>query len=307
MRASRTLLFVACVVAAWLTMGEMRAQEPLAIKPAERPHFKTAVKLTTVTATVTDAEGHLVRDLPQDQFEVFEDGQPQDITQFTSDRVPVSLGILLDASDSMYGRRITDARSAIDHFLSDLLDPEDEFSLLVFNHHQQVLTPWTEDRSAALTLLAPVKPWGSTAIYDAIIAAIPLADTRHKQRAALLVVSDGADTASDVGVRDVRTALLRTDLFVYAIGIDSGDRRTINAPVNATTLGQITDQSGGHVRIVHDSSEVTLALEQIADELNSQYLIGYSSPREPDGKYHSLRVRVKGGTYRIRARSGYVG
>jgi len=288
-------------------MGEMRAQEPLAIKPAERPHFKTAVKLTTVTATVTDAEGHLVRDLPQDQFEVFEDGQPQDITQFTSDRVPVSLGILLDASDSMYGRRITDARSAIDHFLSDLLDPEDEFSLLVFNHHQQVLTPWTEDRSAALTLLAPVKPWGSTAIYDAIMAAIPLADTRHKQRAALLVVSDGADTASDVGVRDVRTALLRTDLFVYAIGIDSGDRRTINAPVNATTLGQITDQSGGHVRIVHDSSEVTVALEQIADELNSQYLIGYSSPREPDGKYHSIRVRVKGGTYRIRSRSGYMG
>jgi len=265
-------------------MGEMRAQEPLAIKPAERPHFKTAVKLTTVTATVTDAEGHLVRDLPQDQFQVFEDGQPQDITQFTSDRVPVSLGILLDASDSMYGRRITDARSAIDHFLSDLLDPEDEFSLLVFNHHQQVLTPWTEDRSAALTLLAPVKPWGSTAIYDAIMAAIPLADTRHKQRAALIVVSDGADTASDVGVRDVRTALLRTDLFVYAIGIDSGDRRTINAPVNATTLGQITDQSGGHVRIVHDSSEVTVALEQIAEELNSQYLIGYSSPREPDGK-----------------------
>jgi len=288
-------------------MGEMRAQEPLAIKPAERPHFKTAVKLTTVTATITDAEGHLVRDLPQDQFEVFEDGQPQDITQFTSDRVPVSLGILLDASDSMYGRRITDARSAIDHFLSDLLDPEDEFSLLVFNHHQQLLTPWTEDRSAALTLLAPVKPWGSTAIYDAIMAAIPLADTRHKQRAALLVVSDGADTASDVGVRDVRTALLRTDLFVYAIGIDSGDRRTINAPVNATTLGQITDQSGGHVRIVHDSSEVTVALEQIADELNSQYLIGYSSPREPDGKYHSIRVRVKGGTYRIRSRSGYVG
>lgn len=288
-------------------MGEIRAQEPLAIKPAERPHFKTAVKLTTVTATVTDAEGHLVRDLPRDQFEVFEDGQPQDITQFTSDRVPVSLGILLDASDSMYGRRINDARSAIDHFLSDLLDPDDEFSLLVFNHHQQVLTPWTEDRSVALPLLAPVKPWGSTAIYDAIMAAIPLADTRHKQRAALLVVSDGADTASDVGVRDVRTALLRTDLFVYAIGIDSGDRRTINAPVNATTLGQITDQSGGHVRIVHDSSEVTLALEQIADELNSQYLIGYSSPREPDGKYHSIRVRVKGGTYRIRSRSGYVG
>jgi VWFA-related protein len=289
-----------------LSGWQVTAQPPLALKPSERPHFKSAIRLTTVTVTVTDAEGHLVRDLPRERFEVFEDGQTQTVTQFTNDRVPVSLGILLDASDSMYGRRIADAREAIDHFLSALLDPADEFSLVVFNHHQQVLAPWTFDRSLASTMLAPIRPWGSTAIYDAIMTAIPLADSRHNQRAALLVVSDGADTASDTGLRDVRRALLRTDVFVYAIGIDSADRRTINAPVNSATLGQITDQSGGRTRVVHDSSEVSMALEQIADELNSQYLIGYSSPRGGDGKYHSIRVRVKGGDYRVRARSGYV-
>ena len=295
-----------CVAALLLATLGVRAQPPLAMKPSERPHFKSAIRLTTVTVTVTDAEGHLVRDLPRDQFEVFEDGASQPITQFAGDRVPVSLGILLDASDSMYGRRIADAREALDHFMSVLLDPADEFSLMVFNHHQQVLAPWTEDRSLMLTKLAPVKPWGSTAIYDALMTAIPLADSRHNQRAALLVVSDGADTASDTTLRSLRSALLRTDLFVYAVGIDSADRRPINAAVNPTTLGQITDPSGGRTRIVHDSSEVAQALEQIAEELNSQYLIGYSSARAGDGQYHSIRVKVQGGDYRVRARNGYV-
>lgn len=308
MRVHAALVAAGLAVAAGLTSGSsLRAQPPLATPPAQRPHFRSAVKLTTVTATVTDAEGRLVRDLPRDQFELFEDGEAQPITQFTSDRVPVSLGILLDASDSMYGRRIADARGAIDHFVTSLLDSADEFSLLVFNHGQQLLTDWTEDRRLPLTMLEPVKPWGATAIYDAIMSAIPLADSRHRQRAALLVVSDGADTASDTALRDLRRALLRTDLFVYAIGIDSADRRAINAPVNQMALGEITDQSGGRTHIVHDSSEVMEALGRIAAELNSQYLIGYASPREADGKYHSIRVRVKGGAYKVRARNGYVG
>lgn len=307
MRACRALaLSAAFAVAVGAVSWPVLAQQSQATPPDRRPRFRTAIKLTTVNATVTDADGRLVQNLPRDRFEVFEDGERQAIEQFTSDRVPVSLAVLLDASDSMYGRRIADARGAIDHFVSDLLDPADEFSVMVFNHRQQLLTPWTEDRHLAASTLAPVIPWGSTAIYDAIMAAIPLADTRHKQRAALLVVSDGADTASDTALRDLRSALMRTDLFIYAIGIDSADRRTINAPVNSATLGQITDQSGGRTRVVHDSAEVSQALVQIADELNSQYLIGYSSTHPADGKYHSIRVRVAGSDYRVRARNGYV-
>lgn len=307
MRVRAGFLGVALLAAIVPQTGlSLRAQQPPAAT-SQRPHFRTAVRLTTVTATVTDADGRLVPDLARDRFEVFEDGELQPITQFTSERVPVSLGILLDASDSMFGRRMADARGAIQQFVTGLLDPEDEFSLLVFNHRQQLLTDWTEDRRVPLTVLEPVRPWGSTAIYDAIMSAIPLADSRHRQRAALLVVSDGADTASDTALRDLRRALLRTDLFVYAIGIDSKDRRAINAPVNPTTLGQITDPSGGRTHIVHDSAEVVSALGSIAEELNTQYLIGYASRKGPDGKYHSIRVRVKGGTYKVRARSGYVG
>jgi Ca-activated chloride channel family protein len=268
--------------------------------------FRSAVDLTTVTATVRDQNGQLVRDLPREAFDVFEDGEIQTVTQFTNERAAVSIGILLDISDSMFGRRIQEARDAVAAFVVDLLAPEDEFGILAFNHQQRFLTRWTDERAAAARVMQPLKPFGSTAIYDAILAALPMVGTRHRQRAALLVISDGADTASDVSLRELRSALLRSDAFVYAIAIDAAAPMAINTQVNPSALREVTDQSGGRTIVVHDSSEASAALADVAEELNSQYLIGYSSPKGADGQYHSIRVRVRGTDYRVRARNGYV-
>ena len=268
--------------------------------------FRSAVELTTVNATVVDADGRLVTGLPREAFELYEDGSLQTITQFTNERLPVSLGVLLDVSDSMFGRRIADARTAIQQFLSAELDPSDEFTIVAFNHGQQVLTPWTTDRSTVAGLLTPLRPFGSTAIYDALMATLPFAATRHHQRAALLVISDGADTASDATLADLRSALYRSDAFIYALAIDSPDRRPINAAVSPETLAGMTDQSGGRTKVVRGSAELIPALQEIAQELNSQYLIGYSTAHGADARYHSIRVRVPGHDYRIRARRGYV-
>jgi VWFA-related protein len=270
------------------------------------PLFRSKVDLTTVTATVLDRNGALIRELPREAFDVYEDGSLQPIAQFTNERVPISLAVLLDVSDSMYGQRIKDARAAVNDFVTDLLDPADEFAIMSFNHRQKLLTTWTEQRDVAGRVMQPLRPFGSTAIYDAIVAAVPLANIRTRQRAALLVISDGADTASDLTLRDVRSALLRSDAFVYAVAIDSADRRPINAAVNPIALSELTDQSGGRTTIVHGSADLRSALVEIADELDSQYLIGYSSPHGDDGQYHSIRVRVRGTDHRVRARNGYV-
>src|SRR5262245_51422149 len=270
------------------------------------PIFKSAIDLTAVTATVVDKNGALVTGLPQDAFEVFEDGEPQLITQFTNERVPVSVCVLLDVSDSMYGRRMQDAREAVDQFVGTLMDRGDEFSILAFNHRQQWLTRWTSDPAVASRVMMPLRPFGSTALYDAILAALPAITVRDRQRAAILMISDGADTASDRTLRDVRAALLRSDAFVYAIAIDPPDRRPINVSVNAAALSEITDQSGGRTRLVRTSADLSEALAEIATELNSQYLIGYTSTRNADGQYHSIRVRVHGTDDRVRARNGYV-
>ena len=131
--------------------------------------FKSGVEIISITATVTDAEGHLVRDLPQEAFEVFEDGERQTITQFTNQRVPVGLAMLLDASDSMYGPRIRDARQAVDRFLFDLLDPSDEFFVFSFNHRPRPLTAWGRDRDIVQRALGTIQPSGGTAVYDAVL------------------------------------------------------------------------------------------------------------------------------------------
>jgi Ca-activated chloride channel family protein len=269
----------------------------------ERP-FKSGVEIVSIAATVSDAEGHLVTDLPREAFEVFEDGERQQISQFTRERVPIGLGLLLDVSDSMFGKRIRDARAAVDRFLFDLLDPSDEFFVFAFNHRPRPLTGWTHARDEVQRALAVLQPSGGTAIYDAILGALPVMTTRTRQRAAILLISDGADTASDATLRDVRGAMLRSDTFAYAIAIDSPDRQPINTRVNADALREITAESGGRTEIVHGSEDLGDATARIADELNHQYVIGYSSTHSADGRYHSIRVRA--GNYRVAARRGYV-
>jgi VWFA-related protein len=268
--------------------------------------FRSGVEVITVAATVFDADGHLAPDLPRDAFELYDDGELQPITQFTHERVPVGLGLLLDVSDSMFGRRLADARAAVSRFLFELLDPSDEFFVYGFNHAPQLVSAWTRDAALVSSRLASLQPRGGTAVYDAVITSLPLFKTRNQPRAALVIISDGADTASDASVRDVRSALIRSDAFVYAIAIDSPDKRPINTRVNPFALREITDDTGGRTQVVTDSAELTAATQRIAEELNSQYVFGYNAPHTPDGQYHSIRVRVKTGAYRVRARRGYI-
>jgi VWFA-related protein len=293
------------VAAALAVVGFVAAAHPQPPLRDERP-FSSGVEITSVTATVTDKEGHLVHDLPREAFEIYEDSTRQTITQFTRDRVPIGLGVLLDVSDSMFGQRIQDARAAVDRFLFELLDPADEFFLIAFNHAPRTLTGWTRDQIEVQRALHALRPSGGTGIYDAIVSAAPLVEHRTRQRAALLVISDGADTASNASLRDVRSALLRSDAFVYAIAIDPPEQRAINTRVNPQLLREITSDSGGRTEVVQSTADLDAATARIAEELNNQYLLGFSSPKSGDGQYHSLRVRVTTGDYRVRARNGYI-
>ena len=270
--------------------------------------FQSGVDLISVTATVVDKEGHLVTGLPAEAFEIFEQGERQTISQFTNERVPVSLAVLLDVSDSMFGQRIRDACAAVERFLLELLSEEDALFVMTFNHNPNLLTPWITPGEAPTvrSALDTLRPSGGTAIYDTVIASLGVIEHRPRDRAALVLISDGADTASDASLRDVRSALLRTDAFIFAIAIDSPFRQAINTRVNPEALGEITNQTGGHTEVVHDMTELAAATSRIADELNTQYVMGYSSPHPGDGKYHSIRVRVKGEGFKVRSRNGYV-
>ena len=273
----------------------------------DQRRLESGVDVVMVTATVLDADGHLLTGLPREAIAIWEDGVEQKITVFTNERVPVGLGVLLDVSDSMFGQRILEARRAVEQFLFTLLNPDDEFFLTAFNHAPKTLTSWTNTPAVVSAALDAIHPSGGTAIYDAVISALPQIDRRNRQRAALLIISDGADTASDATLRDVRAALLRSDAFVYAIAIDSRNGYPINARVNPAALGEITSQSGGRTEVVTDAEGLQTATARIAEELNSQYVLGYSSPKSTDGKFHSIRVSMRDPNIRVRARNGYVG
>ena len=268
--------------------------------------FQSGVDLISVTATVVDGEGRLVRGLPVEAFEIFEEGERQRITQFTNERVPVSLAVLLDVSDSMFGQRLVDARTAVERFLFELLDKNDEFSVVVFNHEPRALTRWTQEPDVVRSAMIALKPFGSTALYDAVLTALPMMNTRAKQRASVLIISDGADTASDVTLRDVRAALIRSDAFVYAIAVDPPAKRFINETVNVSALNEITGGSGGNTELVHQTADLVAATARIADELNNQYVLGYNTALPLDGTYRSIRVRATNPDHRVRARRGYI-
>ena len=120
------------------------------------------------------------------------------MSQFATTRVPVSLAVLLDISDSMVGERLKDARHALDRFLFELLAKDDEYALILFNHTPTVAARWTSEPEVLRPALDAMHGWGGTAIYDAVDVSLPLFESRHRQRAAGVIISDGADTASDI-------------------------------------------------------------------------------------------------------------
>lgn len=279
------------------------AQRPIDLRGKD--NFRAASELVTTAVTVRDGDGRLITNLQQQDFIVEEDGVVQPITQFTTERVPVSLSLTLDVSDSMRGQRIADARSALAHFLDALLAVEDEASLLGFNHETRMFSQWTTERAGMRAKLEAIRPSGGTALYDAIDAALPLFESRQHPRAALLLVSDGRDTASDVTPAALKQKLVRSDVFLYAIGIDTADARN-STRINPFTLNELTSQGGGYTEIIHTTAELGPATQRIADELNHQYMLGYTPTTRADGKYHTVRVRVTNDAYKVRARRGVV-
>ncbi len=268
--------------------------------------FRIDAELVPTTVTVRDGTGRLVTSLGQDDFNVAEAGSVQPITQFAHERVPVSLALVLDISDSMRGPRMDDARNALLAFADDLLKPEDEAALLVFNHESRVLLGWTTDRGRLREALEGVRPTGGTAIYDAVNSALPLFEDRRNPRAAIILVSDGADTASDIAVIDLKQRLGRGDVFLYGIAVDSPNDRA-STRINPQVFRELSAQSGGYAEIVSSSADIGPATSRIAEELNAQYMIGYTPTTPGDGKYRSIRVSVDRSLgYSIRARRGVV-
>jgi len=221
------LRLAAIAAALALVVVSLDAQD----NPAFR--FRSGVELINVTATVSDADGRFVPNLTQDDFIVYEDDQRVDVTHFSAERVPVSLGIALDTSGSMAGEKMDAARAAIGRFVNELLDRNDELFLYRFSNYPVLVQGWTRDRRDLLDPLDRLTPNGATAMYDAVAKAIPLAQQGQNRKKALVVISDGNDTSSRTEIRDLKEQIRQSEVLVYAVGIDGeGERAVTRAPVS---------------------------------------------------------------------------
>lgn len=192
--------------------------------------FRSGVDLINVTATVTDKNGRFVPGLGQDDFIVYEENELQEVTHFSNERVPVSLGIVLDTSGSMVGEKLTSALSAVDRFLTRLLSPEDEIFLYKFSNFPELLQDWTTDRQRLSRVIRRINAGGGTAMLDALAESVPLAQTGQHRKRAVLLISDGNDTDSQSSITEVKQLIRESEVMVYAIGIDGQSETTFGIP-----------------------------------------------------------------------------
>jgi VWFA-related protein len=213
-------------IAAGVAASAMLAYER-GVSGQEGFRFKSGVELINVTATVSDRSGRFAAGLRKEDFAVYEDEQPVEVTHFSAERTPVSLGIVLDTSGSMAGEKIESARAAIYSFLQALPDEDDEFFMYRFSSDPDLVHDWTKNRDAMTRTLARVNVAGGTAMYDAVAEAVPMAQGGQNRKKAIVLISDGNDTNSRLDVADVRKLVRETEVLVYAVGIDSQGEPTI--------------------------------------------------------------------------------
>ena len=219
--APARLLALACAVVA-AASGSLAGRELQERPTGQGFSFRTSAALVNVTVTVTDANGRFVPGLRREDFVLLEDGQPLPISQFDSDRVPVSLGLALDTSGSMAGEKMVAAQAALRRFLVDLLDSQDETFLYRFDSHPDLIHSWTTDRASITRALGAIQARGGTAMYDTVAEAIPMTQAGTRKKKALVVISDGNDTDSRVHLPELRQMIRETEVLVYAIGIGNG-------------------------------------------------------------------------------------
>jgi Ca-activated chloride channel family protein len=283
--------------------------------PQEPTIFKSGIDLVSVAATVRDRRGRLVRGLNKDDFEVLDDGQRRRITDFRAEPSPVSLAVLFDISGSMrVADRMLAARFAAHHVLSWLEQGRDEAALFTFDSRLHEVAPFTVDTRALQGALGEVDPFGATSLHDAIAEAARRAATRTGRRRAVVVITDGIDTASGLTPSQVSGIASEIDVPVYVIAtvlpIDHQGREGAlprQAPAREAIDGNVEELAtwtGGAFFYASTPADTSNAARQVLDELRQQYVIAFE-PAVGSG-WRPLEIRTRDRDYVVRARSGYM-
>jgi len=263
-----------------------------------------------LNASVIDGSGHTVETLPQDAFHVYEDGVPQTILGFRHEDLPVSLGILIDSSGSMYDKR--PAVDAASLNLVKLSNPQDEAFLVDFSSEAYIDQDFTDSIAKLQRGLSYIKSSGGTALYDAVIASADyLSKNAKRSKQVLLIVTDGDDNASSATLESAIRRVQDLDgPAIYCIGLLFGeDVSRSDARHSKEVLSELAAQTGGQAYFPRSLKDVDGIAQEVAQDIRTQYTISYRSTKPPAlGGYREIHVEAKEkgyGKLQVRTRTGY--
>lgn len=258
------------------------------------------VKLVELFTTVTDKSGRLVKGLTRDEFQIFEDGRRQEISKFELvEDLPLTVGIAIDSSSSMVSS-LPQAQQAAIEFLEKVITLRDKVFALTFSGRPVLLVPPTDDVSAVQESLTGLRSLGMTTLHDAIVTSLYYF-RGVRGRKALIILSDGEDTASHIPFNNALEYTRRSGVVVYTVGLNISKFQTSIRG----KLKNLADESGGRVFFISEAEELREVYREIEDELRSQYLLTYSSNRPGGGgEYREIEIKLSG-KYKARTMRGY--
>ena len=265
----------------------------LVLKPGQTMHMD--VDLALVNVTVTDPYNRLVTGLDTDNFRVFEDNVEQELVTFSSEDVPISIGVIFDFSGSM-ANKISKAREAAIQFFKTA-NPQDEFFLVSFNERAELTSSFTNSIEDLQSRMMMTVPKGRTALLDAIYLGLSQMRGARNAKRALLILSDGGDNHSRYSENDIKRLVKEADTQLYAVGIFDplGYRNRTPEELNGPSLlGEVTEMTGGRVFAVEKLDELPDIATKIGMELRNQYVIGYRpSNKTHDARWRKVKVKLR--------------
>jgi len=249
------------------------------------------VNLVLVSATVTDPYNRLVTGLEKDHFQVYEDGVEQEISSFSSEDVPVSIGVIFDMSGSMSDKVNKARQSAVQFFKT--ANPQDEFFLVSFNERAELTSRFTSSVEDLQSRLMYTSAKGRTALLDAVYLGLAEMKGAHNKKKAMLIISDGGDNHSRYNVTDVRNFVKEADVQIYSMGLFENAPPTPEESEGPSLLTELCDLTGGRLFRVQDLGELPDIATKIGMELRNQYVLGYKpSNKATDGRWRKIKVKV---------------
>ncbi len=289
---------VACSLLSLPAVGQKPGPEANSKVPQKRKpatSIRVDVDLVQVPVTVTDPLNRLVTGLEQENFRVFEDGAEQEIVHFSSEDVPVSIGVIFDLSGSM-SNKVDKARLAAVQFFKTA-NPQDDFFLVTFNDRAQLTSAFTSSVEELQNRLMYTSAHGRTALLDAIYLGLSQMRGAHNAKRALLIISDGGDNHSRYNEGDIRNFVKESDVQLYAIGIYEAvgyRNRTPEELSGPSLLTELTEMTGGRTFTVDNLNDLPDTATKISMELRNQYVVGYKPGNHArDGKWRKIRVKLQ--------------